>query len=97
MNSYAIFRQMLDKEYYYRTFYEANMGTGNLEQCKTISVYWYRVHVFRELLRRNPDNFNNYYMLMKAYKIDPEKGDYTEAEMNTIMKMIEGNGFYINQ
>jgi peptide alpha-N-acetyltransferase len=48
-----------------------------------------------ELLKRNPDNKDNYNMLIRAHKIDPFKDNYEDSELQTIIKILEGT-FLIN-
>lgn len=45
---------------------------------------------YRELIKRNADNNDNYMLLMKAYKLDPSKDSYDAAEMEIIVKILEG-------
>ena len=52
---------------------------------------------YRELIRRNPDDDNNYKLLIKANKIDASKDSYEEAEIETIIKLLEGDFCLFNR
>lgn len=55
-----------------------------------VYLYIFLIDLFRKLLKRNPEDYTNYQLLSMAVKIDPFKEQYTEQEIASIVKVLEG-------
>ncbi len=91
-------RKLRERDFYYRKLYDAYMKKGDFDQCKSICRYFFFIvpwgqhqikTAYRDLLKRNPDDHNNYKMLIKAHQIDPAKNSYTEAEITQIISVLD--------
>lgn len=84
------YSKLLDKDYYLKMEYQASFEMKNYDKCKSVCAYHFNFLIYRTFLKRNPENFTYYDMLLKANNIDTQKATFSSEEVALITKILEG-------